>query len=204
MANRRLAPPDLQPKEFFFTADNAAWAKQQIAKYPPGRQQSAIIPLLWRAQEHSGGWLPAAAIGHVGAMLGMAHIRALQVATLYTMFLLEPCGKKAHVQVCGTTPCMLRGADAIFDVCQKRIHHDAGHVSADCDFSWEEVECLGACVNAPMVLIWNDTYEDLTAQTFEKVLDEFAAGRKPKPGPQIDRQLSAPAGGRTTLKTVKA
>ena len=204
MAHRRLAPPNLQSKEFAFTADNAAWAQQQIAKYPPGRQQSAIIPLLWRAQEQNGGWLPEAAIRHVSEMLGMAHIRALEVATFYTMFLLEPCGKKAHVQVCGTTPCRLRGADAIFEVCQQRIHHDPGHVSADGDFSWEEVECLGACVNAPMVLIWNDTYEDLTAESFEKVLEGFAKGQPPKPGPQIDRQLSAPVGGPTTLKSVKA
>ena len=204
MANRRLAPPNLQPKEFSFTADNAAWAKQQIAKYPTSRQQSAIIPLLWRAQEQNGGWLPEAAIRHVSEMLGMAHIRALEVATFYTMFLLEPCGKKVHVQVCGTTPCMLRGAAAIFEVCKKRIHHDPLHVSADGDFSWEEVECLGACVNAPMVLIWNDTYEDLTTEIFEKVLDGFASGSPVKPGPQIDRQLSAPVGGPTTLKTVKA
>ena len=203
MANRRLAPPELQPKEFSFTAENAAWAKQQIAKYPPGRQQSAIIPLLWRAQEQHCGWLPEAAIRHVGEMLGMAHIRALEVATFYTMFLLQPCGKKAHVQVCGTTPCMLRGAQALFEVCHSRIHHDPFHVSADGDFSWEEVECLGACVNAPMVLIWNDTYEDLTAESFEKVLEGFAKGQPPKPGPQIDRQLSAPVGGPTTLKSVK-
>ena len=134
----------------------------------------------------------------------MAHIRVLEVATFYTMFLLEPVGKKAHIQVCGTTPCMLRGAEAILDVCKQRIHHDPFHVSADGNFSWEEVECLGACVNAPMVLIWNDTYEDLTAESFEKVLDELAAGSKPKPGPQIDRQLSAPVGGATTLKSVKA
>ena len=204
MAVRRLAPPNVQPKDFSFTAENAAWAEQQIAKYPPGRQQSAIIPLLWRAQEQNGGWLPEAAIRYVGEMLGMAPIRALEVATFYTMFLLEPCGKKAHVQVCGTTPCMLRGAEAIFDVCKKRIHHDPGHVSADGNFSWEEVECLGACVNAPMVLIWNDTYEDLNAESFEKVLDGFAKGSPVKPGPQIDRQLSAPVGGATTLKSVKA
>jgi len=204
MAVRRLAEPHLQPKEFSFTAANAAWAKKQIEKYPPGRQQSAIIPLLWRAQEQHGGWLPEAAIRHVGEMLGMAHIRALEVATFYTMFLLQPCGKKAHVQVCGTTPCMLRGAQALFDVCHRRIHHDPLHVSADGDFSWEEVECLGACVNAPMVLIGSDTYEDLTAKSFEKVLDEIAAGRKPKPGPQIERQLSAPVGVPTTLRTVKA
>jgi NADH-quinone oxidoreductase subunit E len=204
MAVRRLAPPEQQPKEFAFTAENAAWAQQQIAKYPAGRQQSAIIPLLWRAQEQNGGWLPEAAIRHVADILDMAHIRAMEVATFYTMFLLQPCGTKAHVQVCGTTPCMLRGAQAILDVCRTRIHHDPLHVSADGNFSWEEVECLGACVNAPMVLIWNDTYEDLTAESFGKVLDAFAAGRKPKPGPQIDRQLSAPVGGPTTLKTVKA
>ncbi len=204
MAVRRVAPPEQQPKEFSFTADNLAWAKKQVEKYPPGRQQSAIIPLLWRAQEQNGGWLPEAAIRHVADFLDMAHIRALEVATFYTMFLLQPCGTKAHVQVCGTTPCRLRGADAIFDVCHKRIHHDALHVSADGNFSWEEVECLGACVNAPMVLIWNDTYEDLTPESFEKILDEFAAGRKPKPGPQVDRQFSAPVGGPTTLKTVKA
>jgi NADH-quinone oxidoreductase subunit E len=137
-------------------------------------------------------------------MLGMAHIRGLEIATFYTMFLLEPCGKKAHVQVCGTTPCRLRGAEAILDVCRNRIHPEQHHVSADGDFSWEEVECLGACVNAPMVLIWNDTYEDLTRDSFEHVLDEFAAGRKPKPGPQVDRQWSAPVGGPTTLTTVKA
>jgi NADH-quinone oxidoreductase subunit E len=204
MAVRRLAPPSLQPKDFSFTAENAAWAKKQIEKYPAGRQQSAIIPLLWRAQEQNGGWLPEAAIRHVGEMLGMAHIRALEIATFYTMFLLEPCGKKAHVQVCGTTPCMLRGAEALFEVCKRRISPDPFHVSADGDFSWEEVECLGACVNAPMVLIGKDTYEDLTAESFEAVLDGFAAGKPPKPGPQIDRQMSAPVGGATTLKSVKA
>jgi NADH-quinone oxidoreductase subunit E len=204
MSVRRLAPPEVQPKDFAFTVENRAWAEQQIAKYPPGRQQSAIIPLLWRAQEQQGGWLPEAAIRHVSEMLGMAHIRGLEIATFYTMFLLEPCGQKAHVQVCGTTPCLLRGAEAILDVCRKRIHTEQHHVSADGDFSWEEVECLGACVNAPMVLIWNDTYEDLTQESFEHVLDELAAGRKPTPGPQIDRQWSAPLGGPTTLMTVKA
>jgi NADH-quinone oxidoreductase subunit E len=204
MSVRRLAPPEQQPKDFAFTAENLEWAKNQMAKYPPGRQHSAIIPLLWRAQEQHGGWLPEAAIRRVADLLEMAHIRALEVATFYTMFLLQPCGTKAHVQVCGTTPCMLRGAEKLLDVCRRRIHHDPLHVSADGAFSWEEVECLGACVNAPMVLIGSDTSEDLTAQSFEKVLDELAAGRKPKPGPQIDRQFSAPVGGPTTLKTVKA
>jgi NADH-quinone oxidoreductase subunit E len=204
MANRRLAPPEQQPKEFAFTADNLAWARKVIARYPDGRQQSAIIPLLWRAQEQHHGWLPEAAIRYVADMLGIAHIRALEVATFYTMFLLQPVGKKAHVQVCGTTPCMLRGAGELFEVCHRRISHEPFHISKDGNFSWEEVECLGACVNAPMVLIWSDTYEDLTPETFEKVLDGFASGNPVKPGPQVDRQFGAPVGGPTTLKTVKA
>jgi NADH-quinone oxidoreductase subunit E len=167
MSVRRTAPPEVQPKEFAFSKDNLAWAKAQVAKFPEGRQQSAVIPLLWRAQEQNGGWLPEAAIRYVADFLGMAHIRAMEVATFYTMFLLKPVGKKAHVQVCGTTPCRLRGADALFEVCHRRIAHEPLDVSADGNFSWEEVECLGACVNAPMVLIWNDTYEDLTAESFE-------------------------------------
>ena len=186
----------MQPKDFAFTAENLAWAQEQIAKYPEGRQQSAVIPLLWRAQEQDGGWLPRSAIRHVAEMLGMAHIRVLEVATFYTMFLLEPVGKKAHVQVCGTTPCMLRGADGIFEVCKKRIHHEPCHVSADGDFSWEEVECLGACVNAPMVLIWNDTYEDLTPRASSKVLDDFAERQdRRSPARRSTAQLSAPVGG---------
>ena len=204
MTVRRLAPAELQPKELSFTPENLAWAKQQIAKYPEGRQQSAVIPLLWRAQEQAGGWTSQKAIEYIADLLGMAYIRVLGVATFYTMFQLSPVGRKAHVQVCGTTPCVLRGSDELFKVCRKRIHHDAFHVSADGDFSWEEVECLGACVNAPMVLIGSDTYEDLTPETFEKVLDGIAAGKPPKPGPQIDRQLSEPIGGATTLKTAKA
>ena len=199
MANRRLADAHLQPKEFSFTAENRAWAEKQVAKYPQGRQASAVIPLLWRAQEQHDGWLPQKAIEYVADFLGMAKIRVLEVATFYTMFLLSPVGKKAHVQVCGTTPCRLRGADALFDVCARKIHPEPLHVSADGNFSWEEVECLGACVNAPMVLIWNDTYEDLTAESFENVLDGFVNGKPAKPGPQIDRHFSAPVGGPGTL-----
>ena len=204
MANRRLAPPELQPQNFAFTAENLTWAKARIAKYPAGRQASAIIPLLWRAQEQSGGWLPQKAIEYVGDMLGMERIRALEVATFYTQFILTPVGKKAHVQVCGTTPCMLRGSDELFKVCKSRIHHDPLHVSENGDFSWEEVECLGACVNAPMALIGSDTYEDLTPDSLNKILDGFASGKPVKPGPQIDRQFSAPEGGPTTQKTVMA
>ena len=197
MSVRRLAPPEQQPKDFSFSKENLAWAKQQMAKYPEGRQQSAIIPLLWRAQEQVGGWLPEAAIRHVTELLGMAHIRGLEVATFYTMFNLAPVGK-VHVQLCGTTPCRLRGADDLEYVCRKRIG-DQNHVTADGKFSWVEVECLGACVNAPMVQIGSDYYEDLTPESFGKVLDQFAAGKTPKPGPQTDRQLSAPAGGPITL-----
>ncbi|MDQ2083110.1 NADH-quinone oxidoreductase subunit NuoE [Xanthobacteraceae bacterium Astr-EGSB] len=197
MATRRLAPPEVQPKEFAFTAENLAWAKTQIAKYPDGRQASAVIPLLWKAQEQAGGWLPQKAIEHVAGMLGMADIRVLEVATFYTMFNLEPVGK-FNVQVCGTTPCVLRGADEIKKICKRRIG-DEHHVSADGKLSWVEVECLGACVNAPMVQVNYDFFEDLTPENFEKVLDELQAGRMPKPGTQIDRQFSAPVGGPTTL-----
>jgi NADH-quinone oxidoreductase subunit E len=199
MSVRRLAPPEIQPKDFAFTAENLAWARAQIAKYPEGRQASAVIPVLWRAQEQSGGWLPEAAIRAVAELLDMAHIRVLEVATFYTMFNLAPVGK-FYVQFCGTTPCMLRGAEALRQVCERRIGPQH-HVTADGKFSWIEVECLGACVNAPMVQINYDFYEDLTAESFEKILDEFAAGRTPKPGPQVDRQLSAPVGGATTLKS---
>ena len=197
MSVRRLAPPELQPKEFSFNKENLAWAKEQLAKYPEGRQRSAIIPLLWRAQQQAGGWLPEAAIRYVSDFLGMAHIRGLEVATFYTMFNLQPVGK-FHVQLCGTTPCRLRGADDLEKMCRKRIGEQMD-VTADGKFSWVEVECLGACVNAPMAQINYDYYEDLTAESFNKILDNLAAGKKVKPGPQVDRQLSAPVGGPTTL-----
>jgi NADH-quinone oxidoreductase subunit E len=203
MSVRRLAPKELQPASFAFTEDNLAWVKQQIAKYPAGRQASAVIPVLWRAQEQNAGWVSEAAIRVIAELLSMPYIRVLEVATFYTMFLLSPVGKKAHVQVCGTTPCRLRGADELFKVCEKRIHPEPFHISEDGNYSWEEVECLGACVNAPMVLIWNDTYEDLTRESFERVLDGFVNGNPAKPGPQNGRQFSAPIGGPTTLKTIK-
>jgi NADH-quinone oxidoreductase subunit E len=194
---RRLADASLQPKEFAFTAENLEWAKAQIAKYPEGRQASAVIPLLWRAQEQAGGWVPEAAIRYVGELLGMAHIRVLEIATFYTMFNLAPVGRW-HVQLCGTTPCELRGANELKKICRERIGEQM-HVTTDGKFSWVEVECLGACVNAPMVQINYDYYEDLTADSFARILDELSAGRTPTPGPQTDRQLSAPVGGPTTL-----
>jgi len=196
MSVRRLA--EKQPASFAFGEANLAWAKTEIAKYPPGRQASAVISLLWRAQEQEG-WVSEPAIRVVAELLDMARIRVLEVATFYTMFYLEPVGRLAHIQVCGTTPCWLRGANDIKDVCRRKIHPDQFHLSADSGFSWEEVECLGACVNAPLVQINADTYEDLTVASFERLLADLAAGRPVKPGPQIERQFAAPEGGPTTL-----
>lgn len=198
MAVRRLHPD--QPAHFEFSAENMAWARETIAKYPDGKQASAVIPLLWRAQEQHDGWLPEPAIRYVCDMLKMPYIRGYEIATFYTMFQLAPVGRIAHVQVCGTTPCMLRGAEAIRAVCERRIHPQPHQLSEDGNFSWEEVECLGSCANAPMVQIWKDTYEDLTPELFDKVLDGFASGNPPKPGSQIRRQASCPEGGPTTLK----
>jgi len=196
MAVRRLA--EQQPQSFAFSDANRAWAEKEMAKYPPGRQASAVIPLLWRAQEQEG-WVTEPAIRAVAAMLDMPLIRVLEIATFYTMFLLAPVGRVAHIQVCGTTPCWLRGANDIKDVCKHRISEEQFHISADGALSWEEVECLGACVNAPLVQIGADTYEDLNRENFEALLADLLAGRKPKPGSQIGRQFSAPIGGETTL-----
>jgi NADH-quinone oxidoreductase subunit E len=195
MSVRRLA--EKQPTSFAFTPDNLSWAKAQIAKYPEGRQQSAVIPILWRAQEQCGGWLPQKAIEVTADLLGMAKIRVLEVATFYTMFNLAPVGR-FHVQLCGTTPCMLRGSDDLKKVCRRMIGEE-NHVTADGTFSWIEVECLGACVNAPMVQINADYYEDLTPELLTRIINDLSAGRMPKPGPQIDRINSAPIGGPTTL-----
>lgn len=199
MSVRRLDPN--QPQEFSFTHENQKWAEETVAKYPDGEQASAVILLLWRAQEQCGGWLPEPALRSIADMLHMAHIRVYEVATFYTMFQLSPVGRKAHVQVCGTTPCMLRGAEALKRVCQKRISPRAHQVSDDGELSWEEVECLGACVNAPMVQIWKDTYEDLSPERLAEIIDAFAAGdgESIAPGPQNGRQYSAPDGGPTTL-----
>lgn len=192
-----------QPESFAFTPANQAWAEAQITKYPEGRQASAIIPLLWRAQEQEG-WLTRAAIEHVAGMLDMAYIRALEVATFYFMFQLQPVGSVAHVQVCGTTSCMICGAEDLIAVCQDKIAANPHELSSDGKFSWEEVECLGSCSNAPMVQIGKDYYEDLTAESFAGLLDELAAGRVPTPGPQNGRYASEPAGGLTSLQDHEA
>jgi NADH-quinone oxidoreductase subunit E len=201
MSVRRLAAEAIQPATFAFTPENQQWAEAKAAEFPPGRQQSAVIPILWRAQEQAG-WVSRPAIEYVARMLGMAYIRVLEVATFYTQFQLKPVGRFAHIQVCGTTPCMLRGAEDLIAVCHERINHDPFEVNPEGTLSWEEVECLGACVNAPMALIGDDTYEDLTVERFEQIIEAFGSGRgaSVRPGPQVDRQFSAAAGGATTLR----
>jgi NADH-quinone oxidoreductase subunit E len=198
MAVRKLAPEEIQPTSFTFSTENDAWADQQIAKYPPGRQASAVISLLWRAQDQSGGWLPRRAIETVAVKLGMPTIRVMEVATFYTMFNLEPVGRY-FIQFCGTTPCVLRGANDIRRVLESRVG-EQNHVSVDGNFSWLEVECLGACCNAPMVQINDDYYEDLTTENFEKLLDDLAAGRPVKAGPQNGRRASEPQDAVATLQ----
>ena len=200
MSVRRLAEDQFQPAGFSFNEENAVWAEATIAKYPEGRQQSAVIPLLMRAQEQDG-WVTRAAIEFVADKLSMPYIRVLEVATFYTQFQLKPVGTRAHVQVCGTTPCMLRGAEDLIKVCKSKIHADPFELNADGTLSWEEVECQGACVNAPMVMIFKDSFEDLTPTQLEHIIDRFQAGKGSDitPGPQVDRIYSAPAGGPTTL-----
>ena len=187
-----------QPESFAFTPANLAWAEAQMKKYPEGRQASAVIPLLWRAQEQEG-WLSRPAIEAVAEMLGMAYIRVLEVATFYFMFQLQPVGSVAHVQVCGTLSCMICGAEDLIGVCKDKIATKAHDLSADGKFSWEEVECLGSCSNAPMVQIGKDYYEDLTAERFAEILDELAAGKVPTPGPQNGRYAAEPLSGLTSL-----
>lgn len=205
MSVRRLADEAVQPASFAFTPENLEWAYKTIAKYPEGRQQSAVIPLLMRAQEQDG-WVTRPAIEHVSQMLDMPLIRVLEVATFYTQFQLAPVGTRAHIQVCGTTPCMLRGAGELIEMCKHKIHPEPFHLNEEGTLSWEEVECQGACVNAPMVMIFKDAYEDLTTERLEEIIDAFEAGKGDTivPGPQIDRFTSAPTGGFTSLNDESA
>ena len=201
MSTRRLAPN--QPATFAFTAENQAWAQKQIDKYPAGKQASAVVPLLWRAQEQNGGHVTEPMMRVIGEMLGMSPIRVLEIATFYTMFNLKPVGQHL-LQVCTTTPCWLRGSDQVVAACKKHIHPQAETVSADGKLSWMEVECLGACVNAPIVQVGDDFYEDLDGARTEALINDLRNGRATKPGSQIGRQTSAPEGGPTTLKEVKS
>lgn len=194
MSVRRLSAN--QPASFAFTPENQEWAKKQIAKYPEGRQASAIIPLFWQAQKQEG-WLSEPAIRYVADMLSMDYIRALEVATFYTMFNLSPVGEH-YVQLCGTTPCWLRGADELKEACRKHIGPE-GQVSADGKLSWIEVECLGACANAPMVQINDDYYEDLDGAKLGEILGDLRNGKPVKPGSQTGRNGSEPIGGLTSL-----
>lgn len=187
-----------QPKSFEFTPENLAKAKQHIAKYPAGRQQSAIMPLLWLAQfQH--GWLPTAAIAYCANMLDMPEIRAFEVASFYTQYNRHPVGTH-HVQICTSTPCMLRGSDELIDACKNHLHIEMDGMTDDGAFSLIQVECLGACVNAPMVQIGLETFEDLTPENFIALLDNLKAGKPVKAGSQIGRQASCAATGPTTLK----
>lgn len=195
MSARRLAKE--QPEHFEFDENFAALAQKRIAMYPEGKQASAVVPLLWFAQKQHDNWIPEAALRHIGDLLDMAYIRVLEVVTFYTMFNLAPVGKH-FVQFCGTTPCWLNGADKIKDACKSVIGAE-NTISADGEYSWLEVECLGACVNAPMVQINDDFYEDLDEDSFKQLLADLKAGKPTKIGPQTDRVNSAPLGGNTTL-----
>ena len=208
MADAHQIPDEAETRArwggFAWTAENAAKAKEVIGRYPAGRQQSAVMPLLDLAQRQVGaetntqGWLPVPVIEFVAAQLGMPYMRAYEVATFYTMYNLAPVGRW-HVQVCGTTPCMLRGSDDVLAACKNR-GLAKGRTTPDGLFTLTEVECLGACANAPMVQINDDNYEDLTFDSMSAILDALAKGETPRPGPQIERQTSAPEGGPTTLK----
>ena len=195
MSVRRLAK--IQPESFAFSPETRATADWWISKYPQGRQASAVIPILWLVQKQEG-WVSEPAIRAIAELLGMPVIRVFEVATFYTMFMLEPVGAKALIQVCGTTPCMLRGAGELMEVCKKKIG-EKDHLSADGNFTWQEVECLGACVNAPMAQINDYYFEDLTAESMERIIDDFAAGDPPKAGSYAGRHTSEPAGGALTL-----
>ena len=205
MAVRRLAEDAVQPDKFAFNRANSPVVKNWIKKYPSDRKASAVIPLLMIAQEQDG-WVTKAAIEHVAEPLEMPYIRVLEVATFYTQFMLKPVGTKAHIQVCGTTPCMLRGSEELMKVCKRKINENQFETNTDGTLSWEEVECQGACVNAPMVMIFKDTYEDLTPDRLEVIIDAFEAGKGKtiEPGPQIDRIYSAPVGGLTSLTSADA
>ncbi len=194
MSVRRLAAN--QPESFAFAPATMEQARWWMAKYPPERKQSAVIPIMWLAQKQEG-WVSEPAIQAIARLLEMAPIRVLEVATFYTMFHLHPVGRN-HLQVCGTTPCMLRGAEELKAVCMRRIG-EAHKPSADGNFSWEEMECLGACVNAPVAAIGDYYFEDLSADKFEALIDKLARGENIEPGSALQRQTSAPEGGPTVL-----
>jgi NADH-quinone oxidoreductase subunit E len=192
-----------QPAAFAFTPENLEKARAHIAKYPEGRQASAVLALLDLAQRQAGGWLPQAAMDHVAALLEMAPIRVYEVASFYTMFNLRPVGRYL-LQACTTTPCWLRGSDEVVAACEKKLGIGIGGTSADGLFTLVEVECLGACVNAPILQVNDDFYEDLDAAATERLIDALRRGEAPVPGSAIGRRGSEPLGGRTTLTETPA
>jgi NADH-quinone oxidoreductase subunit E len=199
MSGRYPAPEELQPASFEFTAETMAKSNAIIAKYPEGRQASAVMPLLDLAQRQNENWLPRAAMDYVGGLLGMPPIRVYEIATFYTMYNLAPVGKN-FIQVCTTTPCWLRGSADIVDACKQELGIELGETTEDGLFTMIEVECLGACVNAPMIQVNDDYYEDLTPASTKAILQTLRNGEKPKVGPQIDRKTSEPVDGLTSLK----
>jgi NADH-quinone oxidoreductase E subunit len=202
MAMITADPSDVPQVAFAFTPENLEQVKALTAQYPQGRQASAVIACLDLAQRQMGGWLPRAAMDHVAHVLDMAPIRVYEIATFYTMFQLKPRGKHL-LQVCTTTPCWLRGSEGVMKACRDVSGVGPGEVSADGLFSTVEVECLGACVNAPVVQINDDFYEDLDEAAMRRVLEALKRGETPPHGPQVDRQTSAPVGGPTTLQSAK-
>lgn len=195
MSVRRLS--EKQPASFKFNAANEMRVWDAMAKYPQGRQASAVITALWIGQEQEG-WVTKPMVEEVARFLGMPTIRVLEVATFYTMFNLEPVGQHL-VQVCTTTPCWLRGSDEVVKACKKHIHDKPHTISTDGKFSWVEMECLGACVNAPMMLVDKDPYEDLDGEKTAEIIEALRRGETPKTGSQIGRHSSEPLGGATTL-----
>ena len=190
--------PAAEPASFAFTPENLDRAQKIIAKYPEGRQASAVMPLLDLAQRQNAGWLPRIAMDHVADMLKMPRIRVYEVATFYTMYNLTPVGRHV-VQVCTTTPCWLRGSDDVVKICETKLGIHLGETTDDGQFTLREVECLGACVNAPIVQIGDDFYEDVSGEHMDRIIDALKRGETPKAGSQIGRRSSEPAGGLTTL-----
>ena len=191
-----------QPENFEFTNKNMTRIKDIINKYPNGKKQSAVMPLLYIAQEQNDNWIPLSAMKNIGKLLEMPYVKVYEVATFYTMYNLSPVGKN-FIQVCTTTPCMIRGAYKIVEACKEKISKNENELSEDKKSSWMEVECLGACINAPMMQINDDYYEDLDKDKALKILDQIISGQKPTPGSYKGRLNSEPENNRKTLLDVK-
>ncbi len=191
-----------QPESFEFTKESLEEIRNIIKKYPKGKQQSAVMPLLFIAQKQNDNWIPLSAMKNIGKLLEMPYVKVYEVATFYSMYNLTPVGKN-FIQVCTTTPCMIRGAGKIVDACKEKISENENELSSDKNCSWMEVECLGACINAPMMQINENYYEDLDKEKALRILDQIILGKKPKPGSYRGRLNSEPENNRKTLLDVK-